>query len=107
MLVQDLHIRIINAATGELLRELTLDPGRIDQPTGTPRPAARATPQTIMTPNPPVGSGHSYVLRDHIGAGEGNRTLMTSLEVRGSRSAMSRPDILAGLCCRITVSSRG
>jgi hypothetical protein len=28
MLVQDLHIRIINAATGELLRELTLDPAR-------------------------------------------------------------------------------
>jgi hypothetical protein len=28
MLVHDLHIRVINAATGELLRELTLDPSR-------------------------------------------------------------------------------
>jgi transposase InsO family protein len=46
MLVQDLHIRIVDAATGELLRELTLDPSRNYQPTnrppgprpGTPRP---------------------------------------------------------------------
>ena len=34
LLVQDLDIRIINAATGELLRELTLDPTRDYQPTG-------------------------------------------------------------------------
>ncbi len=36
LLVQDLHIRIINAATGELLRELTLGPSRNYQPTGRP-----------------------------------------------------------------------
>jgi transposase InsO family protein len=36
LLVQDLHIRIINAATGELLRQLTLDPDRNYQPTGRP-----------------------------------------------------------------------
>ena len=35
-LVDDLHIRIINAATGELLRELTLDPTRDYQPLGRP-----------------------------------------------------------------------
>ena len=39
ILVQDLHIRIINAATGELLRELTLDPTRDYQPTGAPKGA--------------------------------------------------------------------
>jgi hypothetical protein len=44
MLVHDLHIRVINAATGELLRELTLDPGRDYQPTGRP-------------PGPPPGTG--------------------------------------------------
>ncbi|TDE14906.1 IS481 family transposase, partial [Jiangella asiatica] len=33
-LVHDLDIRIINAPTGELLRELVLDPTRIYQPTG-------------------------------------------------------------------------
>jgi hypothetical protein len=33
LLIQDLHIRI-GAATGELLRELTLDPSRHYQPTG-------------------------------------------------------------------------
>jgi transposase InsO family protein len=36
LLAQDLHIRIINAATGELLRDLTLDPARNYQPTGRP-----------------------------------------------------------------------
>ena len=44
MLIHDLHIRVINAATGELLRELTLDPDRNYQPTGRP-------------PGPPPGTG--------------------------------------------------
>ena len=38
LLVQDLHVRIVNAATGELLRELTIDPRRDYQPTGRHRP---------------------------------------------------------------------
>jgi transposase InsO family protein len=36
LLVQDLHVRVINTATGELLRDLTIDPRRDYQPTGTP-----------------------------------------------------------------------
>jgi hypothetical protein len=32
MLADDLHVRIVNAATGELLRELTIDPTRDYQP---------------------------------------------------------------------------
>jgi len=32
LLIQDLHIRVVHAATGELLRELTLDPTRDYQP---------------------------------------------------------------------------
>jgi transposase InsO family protein len=36
LLVQDLHVRVIDAATGELLRELTIDPDRDYQPTGRP-----------------------------------------------------------------------
>ncbi len=36
LLIQDLDIRIINAATGEILRELTLDPAKDYQPTGRP-----------------------------------------------------------------------
>ena len=36
LLVQDLHIRVINAATGELLRELTLNPDKRYQATGRP-----------------------------------------------------------------------
>ena len=37
ILVQDLNITIINAATGELLRQLTLDPTKDYQPTGAPK----------------------------------------------------------------------
>jgi len=45
LLVQDLDIRVVHAATGELLRALTLDPSRSYQPTGkrpgrpSPKPA--------------------------------------------------------------------
>ncbi len=44
ILTQDLHIRIIAKATGELLRELTLDPGRDYQPTGRPPSRKPRTP---------------------------------------------------------------
>ena len=37
VLIQDLRIRIIHAATGELLRELTLNPTKDYQPTGAPK----------------------------------------------------------------------
>jgi transposase InsO family protein len=41
LLIQDLQIRIVNAATGELLRELILDPNRDYQPTGAPKGPTR------------------------------------------------------------------
>ncbi|WP_068186977.1 IS481 family transposase [Mycobacterium sp. UM_CSW] len=41
VLIQDLHIRIIHAATGQLLRELTLDPTKDYQPTGAPKGPTR------------------------------------------------------------------
>ena len=41
LLVQDLDITIINATTGEILRELTLDPTRDYQPTGAPKGPTR------------------------------------------------------------------
>ena len=37
LLVHDLHIRVVNAATGQLLRELILDPTKDYQPTRQPR----------------------------------------------------------------------
>ena len=36
LLIQDLDVRVVHAATGELLRELTIDPNRDYQPTGRP-----------------------------------------------------------------------
>jgi transposase InsO family protein len=45
MLVHDLDVRIINAATGELLRELVIDLTRDYQPTGKPPGPAPGTPR--------------------------------------------------------------
>jgi transposase InsO family protein len=52
LLVQDLHVRIINAATGELLRDLTLDPSRDYQPTGQPPGPTPGTPRKSTNPEP-------------------------------------------------------
>jgi transposase InsO family protein len=41
ILVQDLDVHIIDAATGELLRELTIDPTKDYQPTGAPKGPTR------------------------------------------------------------------
>jgi len=45
LLVQDLQIRIVNAATGELLRELVLDPKRDYQPTEAPKGPTHRPPK--------------------------------------------------------------
>lgn len=37
LLVQDLHVTVLNAATGEILRDLIVDPRRDYQPTGPPK----------------------------------------------------------------------
>jgi transposase InsO family protein len=52
MLVQDLHIRVIDAATGELLRQLTLNPDRDYQPTGRPPGPPPGTPRKQNNPEP-------------------------------------------------------
>ena len=46
ILVHNLTIRIINAATGELLRDFTLDPTRDYQPTGAPKGPTRKKART-------------------------------------------------------------
>ncbi len=50
LLIRDLDIRIIDAATGELLRDLTLDPSRNYQPTGRPPGPPPATPAPTRNP---------------------------------------------------------
>ena len=45
LLVQDLQIRVVNAATGELLRELVLDPTRDYQSTGARKGPTRKSPK--------------------------------------------------------------
>jgi hypothetical protein len=72
LLVRDLHIRIIDAATGELLRELTLDPDRNYQPTGRP---PGLTPRNLRanqkTPNLTLVRGVLDVSRHHTGLAAG------------------------------------
>jgi Integrase core domain len=62
LLIQDLDIRVVNAATGELLRELILDPTRDYQPTGAP-----PGPHPEDTTDRPLTWVRSVrdVLRDH------------------------------------------
>ena len=48
LLVHDLHVRVVNAATGELLRELVIDPTKDYQPTGAPKGPTRKW----ASPNP-------------------------------------------------------
>ena len=44
LLINDLHVRVVDAATGELLRQLTIDTTRDYQPTGAPKgPTHRKT----------------------------------------------------------------
>ncbi|MBM7822129.1 hypothetical protein [Kocuria palustris] len=45
LLVHGLEIRVIDAATGEILRELTLNPNRDYQPTGKPYGPQRHRPR--------------------------------------------------------------
>jgi transposase InsO family protein len=52
LLVQDLNIRILDAATGELLRDLTLDPARDYQPTGAPKGPTRKQAPAAEDPEP-------------------------------------------------------
>jgi hypothetical protein len=52
LLVQDLHIRVVHAATGELLRDLILDPARNYQPTGRPPGPTPRTPRKRQHPGP-------------------------------------------------------
>ena len=59
LLIHDLDIRVIDAATGELLRELTLDPTRTTNP-----PAHPKDPPNENTPNLRVRGVHD-VLRHH------------------------------------------
>jgi hypothetical protein len=51
LLIQDLHIRVLNAATSELLGELTLDDSRDYQPAGAPKGPTRCRP-TANDPEP-------------------------------------------------------
>ena len=75
LLPQDLHIRIIGAATGELLRELTLDPARNYQPTSRPPgPTPRTPPPTQRPRTLTWVRGVRHVTRDHNSSRDRTRT---------------------------------
>jgi hypothetical protein len=64
MLIQDPHVRIINAAVGELIRELALDSARDYQPLGRPAPKQN-------DPEPIEGSGSFRCLATSQGGAKG------------------------------------
>ncbi len=63
LLVEDLTVRIIDAATGELLRDLVIDPTRDYQGTG--RPPGPAPKKKVKTEPTIVGPAYADVLRHH------------------------------------------
>ena len=73
ILIQDLNIRIINATTGELLRELTLDPTTDYQPTSAPK---------RKIPNLTQVRDYSDVPRHDMVAGTGFETTTTGMSSR-------------------------
>jgi hypothetical protein len=63
LLIDDRHIRVIHRPTGQLLRELILDPRRDYQPRGLPPRAAQghSAPPTRRSPrSPPTSSARSH-----------------------------------------------
>ena len=69
LLVQDLHITVVNAITGELLRDLTLNPHIDYQPTGAPKGPTRRL-RNEQQPDPQfAGPAVADVLRHHICSG--------------------------------------
>ena len=87
-LVDGLHIRIVNAATGELLRELTIDPTRNYQPLGRPpgpKPEnQKAGPQFGVRPV-------RDLLRDHMVELRGFEPLTFSLRTRRATNCATAP----------------
>ena len=67
LLVQDLHVRVVNATTGELLRELIIDP---DPRLPTQRSSQRTHQTKMTTPGPALaGPAVADVLRHHTCSG--------------------------------------
>ena len=64
LLVQDLHTTIVNATTGEILRNLIIDPRKDYHP-----PDVHPGPQRSRPNLQNAGPAHSDVPRHHIGSG--------------------------------------
>jgi hypothetical protein len=73
LLVQDRDVTIIHATTGQIVRELTIDPPE------TTNLSATADPQTHQVRTPAEGSDLCRCLATSHGAGDGNRTRTVSL----------------------------
>jgi hypothetical protein len=72
MLIHGYNIRIIHAATGEVLRKLTINPEHRYHGTGNPSADHHTPtdPEKTNNPNPDRGSGLADVSRHHIGGGD-------------------------------------
>ena len=97
LLVQDLNVRIVDAATGELLRELTINPDNDYQGAGAPGTTTRSTPE-MTKPDPIVGPACPGSLeRSHD-----RRLRGTSLTCIYAGCSVRRPELHGG---RVTSGS--
>lgn len=85
ILIHDLQIRVIHAATGEALRQLTLDPTRHYQPTGQPPGRKAKTPNQMSVQAMPMSRDITIPIYS-----SGCRAIET-----GSRPARSHPATVA------------
>ena len=76
MLINDLDVRVIHATTGEIIRQLTIDPNRRYHGTGARIGGPRRPygPRKTKPPNPDWGFGLSGMSRDITESGRGIRT---------------------------------
>jgi hypothetical protein len=76
MLIDGLHIRVVNRHTGQLIRELTLDPTRDYQPRGLP-PDPRKRPQPHLARHPDPGQNAPPQPASRLAAGHRRAPALT------------------------------
>ncbi len=92
MLIHGYDIRVIHAATGEIIRRLTINPELRYHGTGAKRggPSRPYGPRKARNPNPETGSSLADVSRHHMVELRGIEPLTSSMPCVGCRFAVVR-----------------
>jgi hypothetical protein len=87
MLIRDPPVRVIDAATGELIGELAIDPARNHQPTGRPPGPDQNRPDPISNPPDLLHAMHGGFVKTTIRP----LTFLNSYEDPGAKTRAERP----------------